>query len=306
MDIDKFVDDISIKYNYDDRTIKALKKIIPAMINYYGSEYENIIINAIGDTEIIHCNSYQTVLMVLEKYNMLNNMDNGIAELKNADGVYASLPNVYYDDALNSFKIKNIKRKIVISHTFNFDSPKGLEVLTLQLCKLIKSYVLEYEIIDNNIIRKNGIYNSKSKIILGNKGNISFLPIDKTNEALEMGMNINDTENIVSLILKDNYKCYSYDSISTIAMILKKKFKYLQELNKAEILKKYDCITEKFLNLSLLVDECYRLEEEMIVYSLTRDKKDELKEKLSFILSNDIYNCLIEFISDNKKRVQNS
>lgn len=306
MDIDKFVDDISIKYNYDDRTIKALKKIIPAMIDYYGSEYEDIIIDAIGDTEIIHCNSYQTVLMVLEKYNMLNNIDNGVAELKNSDGVYASLPSVYYDDVFNSFKIKNIRRKVVVSHTFNFDSPKGLEVLTLQLCKLIKSYVSEYEIDGNNIIRKNGICVSKSKIILGNKGNISFLPLEKNNEALEMGMNINDTESIVSLILKDNYKCYSYDSISTVAMILKKKFKYLKELNEAEILKNYDFLTEKFLDLSLLIDECYQLEEEMIVYSLTRDKKDELKDRLTFILSNDIYNCLIEFICDNKKRVQNS
>ena len=144
------------------------------------------------------------------------------------------------------------------------------------------------------------------KVILGNKGNVSFLPLEKSNEALEMGMNINDTESIVSLILKDNYKCYSYDSISTVAMILKKKFKYLKELNEAEILKNYDFLTEKFLDLSLLIDECYQLEEEMIVYSLTRDKKDELKDRLTFILSNDIYNCLIEFISDNKKRVQNS
>ena len=45
-----YIEQLKIKYDYDDKTINALTKIIPALIDYYGIEYEDKILKAINDT----------------------------------------------------------------------------------------------------------------------------------------------------------------------------------------------------------------------------------------------------------------
>ena len=62
-----YIEQLKIKYNYDDKTINALTKIIPALIDYYGIEYEDTILKAINDTKIICCNSYQTISKIKEE-----------------------------------------------------------------------------------------------------------------------------------------------------------------------------------------------------------------------------------------------
>ena len=48
-----YLNKLKDKYNYDNKTINALAKIIPCFIEYYGDEYEHIILTAIHDCEII-------------------------------------------------------------------------------------------------------------------------------------------------------------------------------------------------------------------------------------------------------------
>ena len=45
-----FFDKLKNKYNYNEKTLKALAKIIPCLISYYGEEYEYIILEAILNT----------------------------------------------------------------------------------------------------------------------------------------------------------------------------------------------------------------------------------------------------------------
>ena len=305
MNIDSFVDKVSSKYDYDYRTINALKKIIPALIEYYGNDYVDIIISAISDCEIIHCDSFNTISSVIYENNLLDNYINFNDEVKRDDGIYISKPVISYDNFFNKYEIDNVIRKIIVSHTYNFDSPKGLEVLTYQLCSLIKSYYKEYEIEDNILHKRCGLSNSKSLISKSDK--ISFADKREFGNSLENGMNIYDTEKIVSLILKDNYKCYHYDSISTIAMILKGKFGLKDIVNRAEIINDISPLKkissdEDYSLLNALADRCYDIEEEMLVYSMTRDKKDELSKQLSLLLSGEVYNCLIKFGYYNYKK----
>lgn len=304
MNIDKYLNELDSFYSYDIRTKNALKKIIPCMIKYYGSEYENIILSAIRDCEIIHCDSFQTISKVLNS----NDLNDTFYDLKSNDGIYVSKPDIVYDDVNNEFVIKDINRKIVVSHTYNFDSPKGLEVLSLQLCSLIKSYYKEYIIHDNILEKNNGLAVTNQKINYNN-GNISLEFLDSSNYSLEEGMNYYDTERIVSDVLNDKYKCYGFDSIYSIAMILKEKYKLKSIINRAEILKDiltlkkiYNVDSDDFDKLSVLADNCYELEEKMIVYSMTREEKDKIRAELINLLSKDVYNCLIKYISlDNKK-----
>lgn len=309
MNIDKYLNELDSLYSYDIRTKNALKKIIPCMIRYYGNEYENIISSAIRDCEIIHCDSFQTISKVLNS----NNLSDAVYEIRNNDGVYVSKPNIVYDDVNNEFIVRDVIRKIVISHTYNFDSPKGLEVLTLQLCSLVKSYYKEYFIQDNILQKNNGIAITRQKINY-NTGNITLDFLDSSNNSLEEGMNYYDTEKIVSDVLNDTYKCYGFDSIYSIAMILKEKYKLKSIINRAEILKDmftlkriYNVDPDDFDKLSVLADNCYELEEKMIVYSMTREEKNKIREELTNLLSKDVYNCLVKYISlDNKKEFKTS
>ena len=305
MNINSFVDKISSKYNYDYRTINALKKIIPALIEYYGANYEELIINAINDCEIIHCDSYNTISSVVYENNLLEDYMNFNDEIKRDDGIYISKPIIKYNEMLNKFEISDVIRKIIVSHTFNFDSPKGLEVLTFQLCSLVKSYFKEYKIDENILYRRGGL--SLSKSVISKNKKISLLDKNDYGYSLEEGMNIFDTEKIVSLILKDNYKCYHYDSVSTIAMILKDKFGLKEVINKAEIVNDFSFLKrlaneDDYSLLVSLADKCLKIEEEMLIYSMTRDKKDELSKKLSLLLSGDVYNCLVKFGYYNYKK----
>ena len=36
-----YLNSIKAKYNYDDKTIRALGKILPALVTYFGEEYED-------------------------------------------------------------------------------------------------------------------------------------------------------------------------------------------------------------------------------------------------------------------------
>ena len=69
----------------------------------------------------------------------------------------------------------------------------------------------------------------------------------------------------------------------------------------------YNVDPDDFDKLSVLADNCYELEEKMIVYSMTREEKNKIREELTNLLSKDVYNCLVKYISlDNKKEFKTS
>ena len=79
MSSNRFLEKLKEKYNYNDKTVTALGKIIPSLIEYYGDHYETLILEAILNCEIIPCNSYQTIAKVFKEldkrgcYVMLSN-----------------------------------------------------------------------------------------------------------------------------------------------------------------------------------------------------------------------------------------
>ena len=121
------------------------------------------------------------------------------------------------------------------------------------------------------------------------------------------GLTIYDTENIVSLILGDNYKCYDYESVYTVAKILKDKFKLLEEINSYEIEGKFNLFTKLILENkdSLLekCDECLIMEDEMFI-SQSREDKDFLAKKINNKLSGDVFSSLINVYENNIEKVK--
>lgn len=300
-----FLSKLQKKYNYDEKTIKALARTIPNIITYFGEDLEDIILEAIYNCQIIPCNSHQTISKIEKESKLTKNINYiGIDnfEIKKNECAYLSNIEVSYNEFTNTFNIDKISRIIATSHTYNYDSPKGLEVLTYALCKLVKSYKNEYTIEENKLIKRSGISTEINRIIK-DKEDIYLETIEEKFKGLEEGLTIFDTEQIVSLILDAPYKCYDYDSIHVVAQILKDKFELPEisyyEIN-ADIEKFTKLCNDKADLLSTNCDECLQLEHEMFI-SEDREEKDELAYRINRKLSTDIYNILISIYQKKEK-----
>lgn len=304
--IDEYLIKLKEKYSYDDKTVSALSKIIPNMIKYYGNDYEDLILNAIFDCEIIPCNLKETI----SKIKSLNSLSNKIGvsdiasiEIKGSESSYISDVLITYDDLSNKYNISKVNRVIATSHTYNYDSPKGLEVLTYALCKLVKSYNNEFEIDENILVKRTGLEVEK-RHILKEEDSIYLDLISHIGHGLEEGLNIYDTSCIVSLILQDEYKCYDYDSIYMIAKVLKEKFNLKETLNNVELTGNFSLLNKNYEedNLKEECDMCLFLENEMFI-SVTREDKDDLALKINNKLNKDVFKKLIDiYIDSNSKQ----
>ncbi len=306
--LSKTLEQLKNKYNYNDKTISALAKILPSLINYYGEEYEHLVLTALLNTEIISCSSKQTISKVIKERTLTNFTGSPLEEidLNRQESVYFPNIKIIYDDETNSYKIDKIDRVIVTSHTFNYDSPKGLEVLTHALCHLVKSFKDEFIIEENTITIRSGISYEKRKIMYGEE--ITLDLIENFGKSLEEGFNILDTEFIVSMVLHDNYKCYDYDSIYMIAYILKKKYELLDEINSYEIcgdINNFKKIYNKTAieKLSSICDECVSIENNMHL-SYTREEKDVVANILKEKLEKEAFTELISIYKSSKSIIK--
>lgn len=292
----KYIEQLRIKYDYDDKTINALTKIIPALINYYGIEYEEIILKAINDTKIICCNSYQTISKIKEEQKLINKIGNTQLKDIESEGIYYSDIKIIYNEIQNKYEIVKLNRKIVISHTYNLDSPKGLEVLILNICRLIKAYNDEYEIDGNILIQKEGLSKRIYQILL--EDNIDIELSNETNIGIHIGSLLYDTEQIESIILKDKYDTHKYDYLRLIIRYIKEVFNLKDTLNEEELLKDSSFKSiyskqEQFEQLSNTIDECLNIEYEMLIYALNREEKDHLEKSLKEIFDDKMINELV-------------
>lgn len=298
------------KFNYDDKTMKALYMIVPALIEYYGKDYEEIILSSIYDCEIIPCNSHDTISKVLNKHKLTPLVGGTMVsdvDLKRSESVYCPNVKVSYDKDSNKYNIDKTDRVIITSHTYNYDSLKGIEILTHALCHLVKSYNNEFEIEENVLNIRNGIGYEKRKIIYGD--DISLELMEEYGKGFEEGLTLYDTEKIVSLICKDNYIIYDFNSIYTVAYILKDRFKLKDEINEYELAGDSSSFRNKYGDdlvddIGRLCDECLINENDMFL-AFSREDKDKIAEAINKKMSDDVYDKLISFLYKSKQVVRN-
>lgn len=306
----EYINKLKDKYNYDDKTIKTLEEIIPKVLEYYGKENELAVLEALLNCIIVPCNSYQNISKVKQEKQQTKKIGMspvGDIDLIRGEGVYYSSPKIIYNEPTNTFEIEKIERVIITPHQFNYDSPKGKEVLTYALCKLIKSYKDEYKIEENILTKRYGISEEVMQIIK-NKDDIYLEITNEKGKALEEGFTIYDTEKIVSSVLKDEYQSYDYKSLFIIGYILKEKFNFKDEINNDEIEPNQEHF-EKLMNkkdkeLMDKCDKCFNLEQEMLI-SMSREEKDQIAKKLESLKENEIFSLLIEIYKTKKDHIKN-
>jgi hypothetical protein len=299
----KYLEQLKQQYNYNDKTIKALAKIIPALIKYYSIEYEEIILSALKETEIICCNSYQTISNIKEQEKLTPTI--GTSEIKKIenDGIYLSNIKIIYNELQNKYEIIKLNRKIIISHTFNLDSPKGLEVLILTICRLIKSYNEEYQIEGNTLIHKEGLSKTIKKI-LKEEDKITLNIQEEKLIGLHIGSLLYDTEQIESIILKDKYNTHQYNYLKLIIKYIKENIDLKETITEDEILKDntlkkiYDK-EENYEKLSHTIDKCLEKEHNMLMFALNREEKNKQEKELQEILEKEI---ILELLTLKKQK----
>lgn len=198
MDISNFCEILENKYNYSNELMNCLKKIIPALITYYGEDKKNIIFESLLDCEI-H----------IQKENEDYNEYLKLYFETDKDWDLTFLGGAFYE---YNFNIENnkIKRKDIIYicsgkwiyTPFNFDDVDNLAMVVHEICHLIKSYgytkVDEKHLILSSGLNKDFIeYDERYK---------QFKIVKSINYGLEEALNINDEEKIVSIILGKEYK----------------------------------------------------------------------------------------------------
>lgn len=303
-----FFNKLQDKYNYDEKTMNAIRKILPCLINYYGNEHSDLILEAILNCEIVPCNSYQTISKVKKEKELSKFTGEsliGDIDLKRGDGVYFSNPKISYDEMTNTFNIDEVSRVIITPHTYNYDSPKGLEVLTYALCKLVKSYKNEYRIDENVLVKRYGISKEERNILKSDEIYLDFK--SEEGKGLEEGFTIYDAEQIVSLILFDNYEFHDYKSVYTVSIILKNKFNLQDDISFCELYGDFDGFEKICYNKDKLFDkcdECLVLEREMFI-AMNRDDKNNFMNRIRNIINNDLFNILNDIlIKQNKNSVK--
>ena len=293
MVINEFLNDLKDKFLYDDKLINALSKIIPNIILYYGDFVIPVLEKALLECEIIVCDSYKTISMVLRNLQLTKiNVDNSLIkeDLLTISGIYISNPIIAYDNVLNNYVIKKVERYIILSHTYNLDSARGLASLTKEICKLIKSYNLEYEINNNILTERIGL--GKKIYEICNHENITLNLIDDNNIGLAEGINSYDEQEILKLILSDNYETFDYQNTKNIALCLKDRLHLKQIIEEAEIegdiksfIYYYEGESNLFSELSLLADNSAELENKKNNYNITKEELNAINKEIKYLIT---------------------
>ena len=302
-----FLNTLKMKYDYSDKLITALDKIIPKLIAFYGTEYESIIKKAISTTRIIECTSYQPISSILPVLNLTKqNKERQLIKenLKTMPSIYIADPVIIFDEFLKSYIIKDVKRYIILAHFHNLDSPRGLATLTHELSKLIRSYQNEFKISNDTLLQKTGLKISTKKITKEEDEIILNLEKEQ-NTGLEIGINSYEEEQITSLVINDKYKTFDTNIPKKVAFILYERLGLKDEIINQSLLssqklnQKYDITPDLLKELSTLIDEVALQEEKNSDVNLTKEEKEQIKDKIIKI-NNQIGDNIIFYINASK------
>ena len=167
-----------IESGSNEKLAYAVGSIYDSLICEYGEKYENIILSAILSAKYEIAKDHRVlangkksklkedVKAVLKR----NNFSLDFVTKKDLENkfIYASYP------IIENGEIREIKRIIVMPEYFNDESPASIGMLVNSINTLVKSYVNEYKIENNTIIRRRGLatysYDINSKKLLDSKG----------------------------------------------------------------------------------------------------------------------------------------
>ena len=196
--MDEYLKTLQEKYGYNDELLVALRKIVPAFIEHYGAENEQLILDAISNCEIHIQQENETPEEYLSEFFP----DKDIGKIPTiAAAFYDSMP-IIKDKEISS------KRLIYITSKGSSDLQKEETMSTLvhEIGHLIKAYNKEYSIVDGQIQKRDGIATTAINIDETEK----YVSGEEEHTGLEEAINCYDEEKIMSIILGRQIDAHSY------------------------------------------------------------------------------------------------
>ena len=123
------------KFGYSWDFSSEICTLIESIIEYYGSEYADIIIEAIKDCKV----------------EILQTGKIDVSRIKYNDGMYISIP------IIDNGVITRVNRKIILPQSYNMDNQSYRGILISQLLRLIRSFKNEFDLTNGILIQREGI-----------------------------------------------------------------------------------------------------------------------------------------------------
>lgn len=270
------------KYLYDEDTIYYLRKIIPILIRYYGSNVEDIIYSAIMNCEIhVRKSIDENINDYMNKYYNLNkewNIPSLVVgfyhnQLIKENGIVIAKPIIYINPSIYEEK-------------FHFSwSEDNLTKLTHEICHLIKNF---------NRLTRNGNYIidniGLSKDVYFDKPDCDELEfIESVNVGIEEANNSYDEDIIMRMLTLKKKNSYYND-----LLVLMKSLRKYRDIDKIIFIAQFsnsDIFVDYLgkINSKILIDNfeyLYNLELQPVSIIYDSSKKEELERKRDNIINN--------------------
>lgn len=197
--MDKYLSELQEKYGYNDELVETLGKIIPAFIQHFGTENEQMILDAISSCEI-HLQE--------EKENPEEYLSNFFPEKD--IGRIPTIAAAFYDSmpVINNGDISS-KRLIYITSKGSTDlqNEETMSTLVHEMGHLIKAYNREYSIANGQIQKRDGI---ATTVITRDEETGKYISEKESHTGIEEAINCYDEEKIMSIILGRQFDAHSY------------------------------------------------------------------------------------------------
>ncbi len=316
-----FKEEIKQKYSYDDDLAETIAMTAESLIDYFGVEYESLILEAISSCKYVIAKKekeidgklspvFENVYDVLKRENMILDIKGTTisdGDLKRASGVYTSVPKLSFTDG--KYNIDKIDRIIVLGSHFNKDNPASLGLIAHETMHMIKSYINEFTIDGDKLVERRGLGKTEYKLTNSNDG-INLSLEKETGVGIEEGLNSYDELKLVRTAYDSNYETYGYAYQRVVAGIL------IDNINLDEYIKKAQLTgnTEELKNIfdeNILggydefirdLDSTVELEYKRFEYILDIEKSKEYLNELDKIFEE----RLVPKLQSIKKSLENS
>lgn len=197
--MDEYLKKLQEKYGYNNEITEALGKIIPAFIEHFGQENEQLVLDAISSCEI----HMQGEKEKPEEYLSDFFPDKDIGRIPTtAVAFYDSMP-IVTDEGISS------KRLIYLTSKGSSDlqNEETMSTLVHEMGHLIKAYNEEYSIVNGQIQKRDGI---ATTVITRDEETGKYVSGEEAHTGLEEAINCYDEEKIMSIILGRHFDAHSY------------------------------------------------------------------------------------------------
>lgn len=252
------------KYNYSEEVVSLLKRIVPAMIKFYGEDRKDCILNALLNCEI-HIEGKDE-----DRKEYLNSFFGTNEEWKMpaSAGAFSHKGIKKEGDKIVSKNINYIRTKFSQDYKEpNFSSSKIISDIVHELCHAAKTSD-NIEINGDDILIRSGV----SKEIYHDDGE-KFSQIDDQYLGLEEGLNSLEEAEIMSIILGEKIEYGAYKTLTSAARKLLEDEKLAYLLRKCQFEGDYEWIDYLGEDAKLVID-CFDA-----MYNANYSPSDEVRQK---------------------------